>query len=265
MQRPDLNAIFGTDRPIIGMVHLPPLPGAPGHTGMSDVLDAARSDAVALANGGVDAIMVENYGDVPFFPDHVPPEAVAALTLATAAVIAEAGLPTGVNVLRNDARAALGIAAATGARFIRVNVHSGAMLTDQGWLTGRAHDTLRARHALDADVAILADILVKHAVPPSGLTAADAARDAWERGRADALIVTGAATGSAADVDRLRAVSDAVPDAPVFIGSGLTAGNAADLWPHARGAIIGSGFMENGRAGGRVDPSRVAELLAHLR
>jgi uncharacterized protein len=265
MQRSDLRGLFGGGAPVIGMVHLPALPGAPAHTSMADVLEAARRDAAALAEGGVDGVMVENYGDTPFFPDAVAPETVAALALAVAEVIRTSGLPVGVNVLRNDARAALAIAAATGAAFIRVNVHTGAMLTDQGWITGRAAETVRARRALGCDVAILADVLVKHAVAPAGLSATDAARDLWERGRADALIVTGAATGSAADATRLMEVRDAVPDAPLLIGSGLSAETAPALWHLADGAIIGSAFMHGGRAGAGVDSERVKRLLAHLR
>lgn len=261
MQRLDLRQLTGTDRPLIGMVHLHALPGSPRYRGMRDVLDAAIHDALALADGGVDAIMVENFGDVPFHPGAAPPETLAGMTRAIAAIAARTDLPLGVNVLRNDARAALAIAAATGARFIRVNVHTGAMLTDQGWITGQAHETLRLRASLGADVGILADVLVKHAVAPAGLAIEDAARDTWHRGLADALIVSGAATGAATDPDRARRVRDAVPDAPILIGSGLTAGNAAALLSVADGAIVGSAFQQDGRAGSPVDPARVRTLL----
>jgi uncharacterized protein len=264
MHRPDLSGLIGARRPIIGMVHLRPLPGSPGHDGMATVLDAALRDADALATGGVDAVLIENYGDVPFHPDAVPPETVAAMARVVAAVRGGIDLPVGVNVLRNDARAALAVAAATGARFIRVNVHTGAMLTDQGWIAGRAHETLRQRASLRADIAILADVLVKHAVPPAGMDAAQAARDTWERGRADALIVSGAATGSAADPARLQEVRSAVPAAPLLIGSGVTAANAADLLTHADGAIIGSAFQRDGRAGGAVELRRVQALLGRI-
>jgi uncharacterized protein len=265
MQTLDLERACGSARPIIGMVHLPALPGAPGHADMAGVLDRASRDAAALQRGGVDAILVENYGDTPFHPGRVPPETCAALTLAVAAVRRVAGIPVGVNVLRNDARTALAIAAATGATFIRVNVHTGAMLTDQGWIQGLAHDTVRVRDQLAPGVAILADVLVKHAVPPAGLDAAAAARDTWERGRADALIVTGAATGAAADAGRLRAVRDAVPGAPLIIGSGVDAGNARDLLRVAQGAIIGSAFMRHGRAGSGIDEERLARVMAAVR
>ncbi|HET9985975.1 MAG TPA: BtpA/SgcQ family protein [Longimicrobiales bacterium] len=261
-----LAGIFGAARPIVGMVHLLPLPGAPGWGGsMDDVLARAQMDARALAGGGVDGILVENYNDAPFHPREVPPETVAALAVAVAEVIREVPLPVGVNVLRNDAAAALAVAAATGARFIRVNVHTGAMLADQGWLEGRAHETLRLRARLGAPVAILADVLVKHAVPPAGLELGQAARDTWHRGLVDGLIVSGEATGSPTDPERARRVRAAVPDAPVWIGSGLTPESASTLLAVADGAIVGSALERDGIAGNPVEEERVQRLMGVVR
>jgi uncharacterized protein len=244
------------------MVHLLPLPGAPAWGGsMAAVLERAEADAAALAAGGVDALLVENYGDLPFHPRRVPPETVAALTAAVTAVRRVATLPVGVNVLRNDARSALAIAAATGASFIRVNVHTGGMVTDQGWIEGRAAATLRARRRLAPDTAILADVLVKHATPPPGLDLRRAALDAWERGLADALVVSGAATGEPADLDRVRQLRDLLPDAPVVVGSGVTPATARDTLALAHAAIVGSALQEEGRAGHPVDPERVRRLV----
>lgn len=264
MQRVDPRHAMGAARPIVGMLHLRPLPGAPSHTGMADVITAARRDAEALAEGGVDAVMVENYGDVPFLPGPVPPETIAAMTRVVVEVRRTVDLPIGINVLRNDALAALGIAVATGGCFIRVNVHTGAMLTDQGWIAGLAHATLRARSALGADVAILADVLVKHAVAPAGLGIGEAAQDTWQRGLADGLIVSGAATGAAVDPGRLAAARAAVPAAPLFIGSGLTEQNAGELFALADGAIVGSAFRTGGLAGAPVEAERIRRLLRRL-
>lgn len=232
---------------------------------MDAVLRRAEEEAGALADAGFDGMIVENYGDAPFHPRAVPPVTIAALTLAVAAARRACALPIGVNVLRNDAHGALAIAAATGASFIRVNVHAGAMLTDQGWITGQAHHTVRLRERLAPDVAILADVLVKHATPPAGLDIADAARDTWLRGRADGLIVTGRATGSAADDGRIRAVRAAVPDAPIWLGSGLTPDNAATLLPLVDGAIVGSTLRAGGIAGRPLDRDRIALLVAAVR
>ena len=249
-----ISSIWPTGTPLIGMIHLMPLPGSPTWGGsMNEVVDRAVRDARLLAQAGFDGLMVENYADVPFFRGSVPPETVAAISAAVLPVQRESRLPVGVNVLRNDARAALGIATATGARFVRVNVHTGSMWTDQGLIEGDAANTLRTRAATGADVAILADVHVKHASPPAGSSIEDAAADTWHRGRADGLIVSGSGTGSPTartDVERVRA---SVPGAPVLIGSGATLENIGESLEIADGVIVGSAVMRDGRAGTGVD------------
>ena len=261
-----LAGIFDRDRPVIGMVHLEALPGSPGWAGsMEPVLERARADAGALARGGVDGLIVENYGDTPFYVERVPAETVAAVTRAVEAVRSETDLPLGVNVLRNDARAALGIAAATGAEFIRVNVHTGSMFTDQGLVQGRAAETIRLRKRLCPAVAVLADIFVKHATPPPGARLLDSARDAVERGHADGLICSGTGTGRPADPDQLRALKTTVSEVPVWLGSGLTVENVADFATIADGFIVGSAFQTGGVAGAAVEEDRVKRLITALR
>lgn len=258
-------SIRGAPSGLIGMVHLLPLPGSPGWAGdMAAVTKRARRDARILEEGGIDAILVENYGDIPF-QKTVGPETVAAITAAVLAVREATDLPVGVNVLRNDARAAMAVAAATGARFIRVNVHTGGMYADQGWIEGKAADTLRLRARIAPDVAILADVLVKHAVPPAGTRLESAARDAVERGLADGLIVSGAATGSPTSLDEVRAVQAAVPETPVLVGSGVTAETVRAALATADGVIVGSALEEGGMAGAPVDPERVRRLVAAAR
>jgi membrane complex biogenesis BtpA family protein len=260
--RQPLSRLFSHAKPLIGMVHLPPLPGSPRWGGsMQAVLAAAARDAEALTTGGIDGILVENYGDVPFHPRAVPAATIAALTSAVLEVRRVTSLPVGVNVLRNDADAALGICAATGASFVRVNVHSGAMLTDQGWIEGSAHETLRRRAELGLAVAILADVFVKHASAPPGLSIADAARDTWERALADALIVSGSGTGIATNAADIERVKHAVPESGVLIGSGLTAQNANALLLLADGAIVGSSLKSDGRAESPVSLERVTRLV----
>jgi uncharacterized protein len=248
------------------MVHLLPLPGSHRWGGsMRDIIDRALADVEALAAGGVDAVLVENFGDSPFFPGPVPPATVAAMAAAVVAVADATHLPFGVNVLRNDAAAALAVAAATGCSFIRVNVHTGGMYTDQGWLEGDAARTLRMREVLAPGVAILADVLVKHASPPAGLDLVAAARDAWERGWADALVVSGARTGEPVgdgDVARIKRV---LPDAPVLLGSGVTAATIRGALAGADGVIVGSAMADGGVAGRPVDPDRVRSLVAAAR
>jgi len=261
-----LGGLFRVSRPLVGMVHLLPLPGAPMWGGsLAEVLDRATEEALLLEEGGLDGILVENYGDVPFHPGEVPPATVAAMAVVVRTVVQAVKLPVGVNVLRNDAGAALAVAGASGGGFIRVNVHTGAMWTDQGLLQGRAHETLRLRSALAPGVRILADVLVKHAVPPHGVEAGEAARDQWYRGLADGLIVTGTSTGAPVDEERLRVVREAVPEAPLWAGSGVTPHTLAGILRWADGAIVGSALHRDGVAGRGIDPERVARMVEGVR
>lgn len=262
-----MSSSFRLEGALIGMVHLQPLPGAPRYGGsMGPVVDAALRDAEALAAAGVDAMILENFGDAPFARGAVDPETVAAMAAVGARVAGAVALPLGVNVLRNDGRAALGVAVAIGARFIRVNVLTWARLTDQGLIEGDAAALQRARAALGATegVAILADVAVKHSAPIAPVSAADEAKAAISRALADAVVVTGAATGAAVDLDELRSVTRAV-SAPVLVGSGVTAETAAAIRREAAGAIVGSALMRDGRPGAPIDPDRARRLVSAWR
>ncbi len=257
---------------MIGVVHLPPLPGAPRAVPAVAArrpawIRRAVEDATILDEAGFDAVIVENYGDAPFHKDDVPPETTAALAVATNAV--REALPprtaVGVNVLRNDALSALGIAAACGLDFIRVNVLAGAAVTDQGVVEGRAAEVLRARQRLAPDVRILADVRVKHAAPLAERPIEDEARDLAGRGGADALIVTGSRTGAGTYHDELTRVRDALPDALLLVGSGVTTKSVADVLDLADGVIVGTGIKRGGQTQNRVDPKRAAAFVAAAR
>ena len=259
LSRDQFTHRFG--RPLFGMVHLPPLPGAPLFGGSIDaVIDLAMADALALRDGGCDGLLFENFGDRPFFKERVEPETVAAMTRVIAEVVGEVALPFGVNVLRNDAASALAIAAATGAAFIRVNVHTGAMVADQGIIEGRAAETLRRRAAVAAEVLIFADHMVKHAAPFAAVDPIQAARDLRLRGLADVIVVSGRETGAAPDPARLPMLRQAV-DAPLVVGSGLTEANAA-TFGDADGALVGTSVKRDGRVEAPVDRDRVAQVVA---
>lgn len=231
---------------LIGMVHLGPLPGAPRYAGsMSAIVDAAVRDAATLLEAGFDGIMVENFGDAPFYPDNVPAVTVSAMTRCISAVV-EVGLPVGVNVLRNDGLAAMTIAAVTGAAFMRVNVLSGTMFTDQGVIEGRAAELARLRSAIGPDVQVMADVFVKHATPPAGLTITDAAIDLWERSGADGVIVSGTGTGSEASVEDVEMVHGAIPDAALYLGSGVAESNVQQFLATASGVIVGTSIKSGG-------------------
>jgi len=251
---------------LIGMVHLRALPGSPAYRGsLEEVLERAVADARTLTEAGFDAIMIENFGDAPFFPGTVPAATIAAMTRAVQAVAEASNLPLGVNVLRNDAVGALAVAAATGAAMIRVNVLSGTMFTDQGPIVGRAAEVARARKELGIEVAVLADVFVKHATPPPGLTIEDAAIDTWERSGADALVISGSGTGRPIDTNDLERVHAAVPDAPLVIGSGADQANIAGLLKTATSIIVGSSLKPSGDVSAPVDPTLAARLVAAAR
>ncbi|HTA29639.1 MAG TPA: BtpA/SgcQ family protein [Candidatus Cybelea sp.] len=251
---------------LIGVVHLPPLPGAPRWRGnLATVIKKAVADARAYEQGGAHAVFIENFGDAPFTKSAVGPETIAAMAAAGCAVREAVRLPIGFNVLRNDARAALALCAACGGDFIRVNVHSGAMLTDQGLIEGNAFETLRYRENICRGAKIFADVHVKHAVPLGDWTLEDAAHDTLARGLADALIISGVGTGMAADPADVRRVREACPSARIFLGSGVTRENEAEFLPFADGFIVGSSLKTGGKLSNPVDSKRVAALARAMR
>jgi membrane complex biogenesis BtpA family protein len=259
--------LFATGRNIlIGVVHLRPLPGSPRWRGNMDaVIAAAIADAKAYEKGGADAVFVENFGDAPFTSSSVPPETIAAMAVAGGAVRESVAVPIGFNVLRNDAEAALGLCVACGGGFIRVNVHCGAMLTDQGIIEGDAFRTLRRRRELGSAALIFADVQVKHAVPLAPMPIEISARDTLERGLADGLIVSGTGTGVATSLEDLERVRTACPRARLWIGSGITADNVQGYLELADGVIVGSSLKRGGRIDNPVDVKRVAALRRRMR
>lgn len=262
-----MTSLFASSRKVlIGVVHLRPLPGSPGFSGsLREIIKAAVADAAAYERGGAHAVFIENFGDVPFTKSAVAPETIASMSAAGCAVRAAVKLPIGFNVLRNDARAALALCAACEGSFIRVNVHCGAMLTDQGLIEGDAYNTLRHRKAIAPDAEIFADVHVKHAVPLGDWSLEDAAHDTVERGLADALIVSGVGTGQPADIADVERVRRACPNTKLLLGSGVTLENARDYLRHADGVIVGSSLKRDGRLSNPVDSKRVAALVKMMR
>ena len=250
-------------RCLLGVVHLPALPGAPSYGGkLEAVRQSMRRDLLALKRGGAHAVIMENFGDAPFAAESAGPAAVACLTsLACEARTLFPG-PLGINLLRNDGLGAMAIAAAAGADFIRVNVLVGARLADQGVLNGIAEKLLRFRRRIGADrIRIFADVDVKHSAPLApGYTLEDEARDAWERGGADALILSGAGTGHGTDPDHVRRAHTSAPSAPLLLGSGTTLDNLADYLPEASGFIVGTALKRSGK----IDPARVRAFVRAL-
>ncbi|MBD2206507.1 BtpA/SgcQ family protein [Calothrix sp. FACHB-1219] len=258
----DLHQLFKTRTPIIGVVHLLPLPTSPRWGGsLKTVIDRAEQEATALASGGVDGIIVENFFDAPFTKNQVDPAVVSAMTVVVQRIQNLVTLPIGLNVLRNDAKSALAIASCVRAQFIRVNVLTGVMATDQGLIEGEAHQLLRYRRELGSDVKILADVLVKHARPLSSPNLTVAVKDTIERGLADAVILSGWATGSPPNIEDLELACGAANGTPVFIGSGANWENIGTLMQAADGVIVSSSLKRHGQIEQPIDPIRVSQFV----
>ncbi len=265
MRTQGFDKVFGPGKVAIGVIHLAPLPGSPGYGGdMEGVIGRAAREGAAMEKAGFGGLIVENYGDVPFHSGEVGPETVAAMALAVEGVRAAVGLPVGVNVLRNDARAALAVAGVCGAAFVRVNVLVGAMVTSDGIVEGRPAEVVRLRDVLAPGCLLLADVMVKHARPLGAATVEEEALDAAERGLADCVIVTGGRTGRPPEVAEVmearEALAGAVRRVPVLVGSGATPENLEELLGVSDGVIVGTYMRKGGVAGAELDPERLAEM-----
>lgn len=225
------------------------------------VIDRAEQEATALASGGVNGIIVENFFDAPFAKEQVNPAIVSAMTLIVHRLMNLVTLPIGINVLRNDAQSALAIASCVGAQFIRVNVLNGVMATDQGLIEGNAHQLLRYRRELGGDVKILADVLVKHGRPLGSPNLTTAVRETTERALADGIILSGWATGSPPSLEDLELARTAAGSTPIFIGSGANWENIPTLIRAADGVIVSSSLKRHGRITQPIDPSRVGQFV----
>jgi uncharacterized protein len=250
---------------IVGMLHAPALPGSPrNELDFNAILDWVLQDAAALTAGGVNALILENFGDSPFYPRRVPPHTVAFMTVLAREVRLACKLPLGINVLRNDAESAIAIASAVAAQFIRVNIHTGARLTDQGLIEGSAHETLRYRKLLGSDIRIFADVDVKHSAPLAARGLQDEVEETVSRAGADAIIVSGAATGKQTAMEDLKAAKAAARTIPVYAGSGVDAGNIRDVLEITDGAIIGTALKQGSVTANRVDEARVRALIESI-
>jgi uncharacterized protein len=262
----DLHQLFNTRTPIIGVVHLLPLPTSARWGGsLKAVIDRAEQEATALASGGVDGIIVENFFDAPFTKNQVDPAVVSAMTVVVQRIQNLVTVPVGLNVLRNDGRSAIAIASCVKAAFIRINVLTGVMATDQGLIEGEAHQLLRYRRELGSDVKIFADVLVKHARPLSSPNLTVAVKDTIERGLADAVILSGWATGSPPDQEDLELATAAAAGTPVFIGSGASWENVGTLLQAADGVIVSSSLKRHGQIQQPIDPIRVSQFVEAAR
>lgn len=266
-----LHEIFSTAKPIIGMVHLPPLPGSPAYDagkGMEHVIRQALEDTAALVAGGIDGIQVENQFDRPFAkPQEIGFETVAAIAAAVSRIRMEFRLPVGVNVHLNGVKQALAIALACGCRWVRAFELSNAYISNAGVIEAAGPAAMRYRSFLRCEdkVKVFGDFHVKH-----GSHAITADRDLAEQAEdvqtalADAVIITGGRTGTAPtvqDVERIRSLVHI----PLLIGSGLSVENIPELLPRVDGAIVGTAFKYEGKLENRIDTERVLRFMEKAR
>ena len=269
LQINDLKQIFRASKPVIGMVHCWPLPGAPGYTGygMQTIIDNALRDAHALAEGGCDGIIVENMWDIPFRAGpNIQPESIAAQAVVAAAVKRELALPMGITLGHNGGVSLLGIAIASGAEFIRVCMFAGAGVWDAGeWDEGCAADLMRRRKELHAEhIKLFADVDKKHSVRFPGIDLATHIE--WTRFfGADALIVSGRMTGDAPDLGKVREAKAMAGDRPVLIGSGGDERNIGAFMEVIDGVIVGSSIKIDGRCENPVELERVRRFVGAAR
>ena len=253
--------VFKSPKSVIACIHLLSLPGSPIYDGnIRKIYDTALRETEIYQKHGIRAIIVENFRDMPFYADQVPAETIAAMSSIIREIVNHFDGVVGVNVLRNDAKAAMSIATATQADFIRVNVHTGAAVTDQGLIQGKAAETLRLRSALQSKVLILADVNVKHASPLASRSTEIETKDISERGLADGIIITGSRTGSEADLKELGIVKQNTK-LPIIVGSGIHLENLKPTLQSTDGMIVGSYFKKNGVASNLVDDDRVGRFM----
>ena len=263
-----LEDFFGVPKPVIGMVHLWPLPGAPGYSGygMQTVIENALRDAEALVQGGVNGLMVENMWDLPYYVGaEVKPEAMTAQAVAAAEVVKNFPLPVGINVIHNGGVVCLSIAVAAQARFIRVCILTGSRLWDTGELDhGCAAELVRKRKELGAEhIHIFADVDKKHSVAFPGIDLATHIE--WtEFYGADALIVSGRMTGSAPDIQKVREAKR-LATRPILIGSGSNEENITAFLQSADGIIVGSSLKKDNVMQNPVDVNRVRRFMELVR
>ena len=263
-----LQDIFGCKKPLIGNVHLPPLPGTPRYKGASvaDLTEIAMADVRAYEGGGMDGLILENHGDIPFLkPDNIGPEVIAAMTAIVQAISERTALPFGINLLANHAIGALAVAHATAARFVRVNQWVNGYVANEGFVEGLSGEALRFRRAIGAEaVAIFADVHVKHGAHAitSDRSVSELARDT-EFFDADVAIATGNRTGDTIPYEEIAEIREGT-SLPVIGGSGLTAENALDLMTLLDGAIVGSSLKVGSHWSGPVDRAKVEELVVSV-
>ena len=252
---------------VYGVVHLKSLPGSPGnYLTLDEIIELAQEDVNSLVFGGVDGLIIENFGDVPFTKDNVSKRTIASFTKVVENIEYDREIKVGINVLRNDGIAALSIAEATNADFVRINVLNNVMMyTDQGIIEGKAHEIAEFKNTLNKEIDIYADVFVKHAVPPEGSKIENHTEELIERAGADVVIVTGDGTGHQIDIEDLSKVREIVPQGRLAIGSGVNEENVEDYVDLSDILIVGTSFKVDHDVSKRVDQRSVEQLIQKIK
>ncbi len=251
---------------IIGVVHLKALPGSPFYqNNLSEIYKSALEDSVNLENGGVDSIIVENFGDVPFVKNSISKLTLAHFTNIAKEIKDSINIDIGINVLRNDGESALSIADSIKATFVRINILSGTMYTDQGIIQGEANKLMKLNNSLSNKIEIYADVFVKHAVPPVGYTIENQTEELLLRAGANKIIITGDGTGKEINFEQLEKVRAIVPKGQLAIGSGVNESNIEKYKDIADILIIGTGFKVNNDVIKPVDVKSVEKLIKMIK
>jgi len=263
---PSITDHLGVDQPLIGMIHVRALPGTPfAGSSLDEVIDKAAEEAETLFDIGFDALCIENMHDRPYLLGEVGPEIVAAMTAVGIAVRSAApSAPLGVQILAGANTAALAVAMAVDAQFIRAENFVFAHVADEGLMpTASAASLLRERKRLGAeDIAIFADVKKKHSAHAiTGDVSLGQTAHGADFFAADGLIVTGSATGAPASAADLIETKRGAPDLPVLVGSGATPDNIAEMFDHADGIIVGSSMKYDGVWSNEIDPARAAAIV----
>lgn len=258
----NFHELFGVKKPVIGMLHLPPLPGSPIYNGqgLNEIIERALSDAEELQAGGVDALEVENFSDPTYYPEEVGPELVAAIAVISDHVIRKASIPVGICILA-DPKASLSVAHSVGAKFIRATFFTEASVDVSGLVCPKPHELLRFRKFLDPSIKIFTDVHIKHSAPLVNRPLGDSALDA-KYFLSDAVIISGTHTGKETKLDDIKEAKTAVEDFPVLVGSGFKKESADMIFQFADGAIVGTSLKVDGVSSNPVDRKRVSELMA---
>tara|TARA_X000001036_G_scaffold403160_1_gene409503 strand:+ start:2553 stop:3314 length:762 start_codon:yes stop_codon:yes gene_type:complete len=251
---------------VYGVVHLQSLPGSPSNSlSLDEIINSAQEDVNSLISGGVDGIIIENFGDTPFVKDNISKRTLANFTTVAGTLSIDREIKVGINVLRNDGIAALSIAEATKSNFVRINVLNNTMFTDQGIIEGNSHEVNQFKNSLSNNIEIYADVFVKHAVPPEGSKIENHAAELIERAGADVVIVTGDGTGHEINLDDLEKVRKIVPEGKLAIGSGVNATNISEYENLADILIVGTSFKYDNDVSKKVDTNKVEELIKKIK